>query len=116
MSEQIYYISDYHFFHEVSFNRSRNKYFDSIETVDEAKLIKDQGKWVQLFHYPILRWYRKNKGAYHIYGHIHDEQKGKEVAWLKQEDFALNACVEVNDFETCTLQELIMNNQEFKEM
>ena len=86
------------------------------ETADEAKLFKDQGKWVQLFHYPILRWYRKNKGAYHIYGHLHDEQKGKEVAWLRQEKYALNACVEVNNFEPCTLQELINNNQKLKEI
>lgn len=187
MSEKIFYTSDYHFFHDVSFKRSRHTYFDSIETVnkeiiyrhnqkvkpddhifilgdilvcdeaeledrlsetvgqlkghlhlivgnhdykyldnesftkhfetiDEAKLLKDQGKWVQLFHYPILRWYRKNKGAYHIYGHLHDEQKGKEVAWLRQEDYALNACVEVNNFEPCTFQELIVNNYSLKEM
>lgn len=186
MSEQTYYVSDYHFFHELSLKRSRSPFFDSIdmmnqemiyrhnqkvktedhvfilgdvvvceeeevgdrlaetvdhlkghlhlivgnhdykymenplfmkrfETVDEAKLIKDNGRWVQLFHYPVLRWYRKNKGAFHIYGHLHDEQKGKEANWLRTEPYALNACVEINHFEPCTLQELIINNQKIKD-
>ena len=187
MNERIYYVSDYHFFHELSLKRSRSSYFSSIEemnkemiyrhnqkvkaedhifilgdiivcketaleeclietvvklnghlhlilgnhdykfreedafikrfeTVDEAKLIKDQERWIQLFHYPILRWYRKNKGAFHIYGHLHDEQKGKETQWLRRENYALNACVEVNGFEPCTLQELIINNQKIKDV
>lgn len=187
MSERIYYVSDYHFFHELSLKRSRSSYFESVEamnnemiyrhnqkvraedhifilgdvlvckeaeleeymtetvdklkghlhlivgnhdykfmdkkaftrrfeTVDEAKLIKDQERWIQLFHYPILRWYRKNKGAFHIYGHLHDEQKGKETQWLREESYALNACVEVNNFEPCTLQELILNNQKIKDV
>lgn len=187
MREKIYYVSDYHFFHELSLRRSRSSYFSSIahmnaemiyrhnqkvkaedhvfilgdivvcketeieqrlaetvdhlnghlhlilgnhdykymedmafikrfESVDEAKLIRDQDRWIQLFHYPILRWYRKNKGAFHIYGHLHDEKKGKEAQWLRTEAYALNACVEVNDFMPCTLQELIINNQHIKDI
>lgn len=187
MSERIYYVSDHHFFHELSLKRSRQSYFDSMEmmnqemiyrhnqkvkdedhvfllgdvvvckeaeleeclretvdhlkghlhlivgnhdykymeessflkrfeTIDEAKLIKDRDRWIQLFHYPILRWYRKNKGAFHIYGHLHDEQKGKETKWLRGEKYALNACVEINDFTPCTLEELIINNQRIKDI
>ena len=88
------------------------KYFISI---DEAKLIRYDKKYVQLCHYPILLWYRKNKGAYHVFGHMHNENNSKEYNILKNEENALNACVEVNNFQPCTLYELIENNRVFKE-
>lgn len=87
------------------------KYFKSI---NEAKVIRDKDRWVQLCHYPILLWYRKNKKAYHIFGHMHNEQITKEYNILKDEERALNACVEVNNFEPCELEELIENNTKFK--
>ena len=87
------------------------QYFKSI---DEAKLIRDNNRWVQLCHYPILMWYRKNKGAYHVFGHMHNEQKSREYHILKEEERALNACVEINKFEPCELEELIENNSMFK--
>ena len=92
-------------------NMNFRKYFKSI---DEAKLIRDNNRWVQLCHYPILMWYRKNKGSYHVFGHMHNEQKSKEYEILRNEERALNACVEVNNFEPCELEELIENNIRFK--
>lgn len=87
------------------------KYFVSI---DEAKLIRDNNKWVQLCHYPIILWYRKNKGAFHVFGHMHNEQVSKEYNILKNEERALNACVEVNNFKPCEIDELLENNNKFK--
>lgn len=98
---------DYKFLDKEVFRR----YFKSI---DEAKLIKDNNKYVQLCHYPILLWYRKNKGAYHVFGHMHNENNSKEFRILQEETNALNACVEVNNFEPCTLNELKENNELFK--
>lgn len=93
-------------------NPAFRKYFLSI---DEAKLIRHDNKWIMLCHYPILMWYRKNKGAYHVFGHMHNEQVTKEYNILREEERALNACVEVNDYEPCELEELIDNNIEFKQ-
>lgn len=80
------------------------------ETIEHSMLIKDQGRWVQLYHYPVLCWYRKQKGAYHVYGHLHNETKGLECEILKKEERALNACVEIVRYEPCTLEELTIRN------
>lgn len=88
------------------------KYFESIS---EAKLIRDKKRWVQLCHYPLILWYKKNKGAYHVFGHMHNEQITKEYNILKDEKNALNACVEINNFQPCELEELIENNINFRE-
>lgn len=183
---KIYYVSDYHFFHELALKRSRSDCFNSIEemneeiikrhnekvnedddiyilgdiivceeselkdklestvgklkgnlhlilgnhdykfrenkdflkyfkSVDELRLIRDHNKWVQLCHYPILLWYRKNKGAYHIFGHMHNDSCTKEFHHIKKENNIFNCCVEINNFEPCTLDELIENNNKFYE-
>lgn len=91
-------------------NPKFRKYFESIS---ESKLIRDNNKFVQLYHYPVLMWYKKHKGAYHVFGHMHDEKISSEYNILKNEKNAFNACVEVNNFTPCTLDELIENNRFF---
>lgn len=86
------------------------KYFD---TVDELKLIRDNNKWIQLCHYPILLWYRKNKGAYHIFGHMHNDSCTNEYHLIKKEKNIFNSCVEINNYEPCTLEEIINNSEKF---
>lgn len=181
-SPKIYYISDYHFDHELARKRSRSEWFATVEqmneemitrhnekvgtedivyilgdivvceearlkerldatvgrlqghlhlilgnhdykykelevfrsyfeTVEESAIIRDGRHFVQLYHYPILCWYKKHKGAYHVYGHLHNERNGVECQILKQEPKALNACVEITRYEPCTLEELVKRNQ-----
>ena len=100
--------------HDYKFRENKDflKYFKS---VDELRLIRDHNKWVQLCHYPILLWYRKNKGAYHIFGHMHNDSCTKEFHHIKKENNIFNCCVEINNFEPCTLDELIENNNKFYE-
>lgn len=100
--------------HDIKF-KEKPIFLKRFETVDEAIWLKDGQKNVQFFRYPILMWYRKNKGAYHLYGHLHNETKGEEVKLLMKEERALNTCVEINHYEPCTLEELIENNIKFKE-
>lgn len=45
---------------------------------------------------------------------MHNEHKSKEFSILTDEERALNACVEINNFEPCELGELIENNYRFK--
>ncbi|MBE6050241.1 MAG: hypothetical protein E7214_06140 [Clostridium sp.] len=87
------------------------KYFESI---DESKIILDHKKWVHLCHYPMLLWYKKNKGAYNVFGHMHNEKVTKEFDILRGEENALNACVEVNNYTPCLLEEIKQNNILFK--
>lgn len=182
----IYYVSDYHFYHELARRRSRSDMFESVEqmngyliekhnekvkenddvyilgdilviredenldeklkntvgklngnlhlvlgnhdykyknnkvflkyfkTVLDSEIIRDKNKCIHLYHYPIIFWYKKNKGAYHIYGHVHDENRCDEIKIMRNEKNALNACVEVNNYEPCTLEELKANNEKLK--
>ena len=98
--------------HDYKF-RDNPIFLNYFETVEESKLIRDNNKWVQLCHYPILLWYRKNKGAYHVFGHMHDDHCTKEFYIIKGEKNMFNSCVEINNFEPCTLDELIINNENF---
>lgn len=45
---------------------------------------------------------------------MHNEQKSREYHILREEEMALNACVEINKFEPYELEELIENNMVFK--
>jgi calcineurin-like phosphoesterase family protein len=93
-----------------------NKIFRSyFESINDTLYLNYSKYKVVLFHYPILFWYKKQKSSYHIYGHIHDDRSGYEIKILFNEPKALNACVEVNNYEPCTLKELEINNTIFRE-
>ena len=64
-------------------------------------------------HYPMVEWNGYHRGAYHIYGHIHN-RRGKAFEFLRTEDRALNAGADINQFMPVTFQELIINNGIFK--
>ena len=87
------------------------KYFES---ACDSEIIRDNNKNVQLYHYPLLTWHKKQKGAYHVHGHLHNERKCSEFKILCSMEKELSACVEINNYEPCTLEELIKNNTKFK--
>lgn len=64
--------------------------------------IKDKGRDVVLFHYPIEEWERYWAGAYHIHGHTHLSEG--HIEFLERR---YNASVEENGYTPMTLDELI---------
>ena len=78
-------------------------YFDKV--TDYLK-IKDNGREVVLFHYPIEEWDGFFRGSYHLYGHVHNSDNKLRVI-----DRRYNVGVDVNDFEPQTLDELIGRNK-----
>lgn len=52
-------------------NEGFRKYFTSI---DPYKEMKDEGRRVILFHYPIAEWNGMRHGAIHLYGHVHNSR------------------------------------------
>lgn len=101
--------------HDLNFkNRadSNHKYFESIE---QMTMIKDGNFNVVLSHYPMAEWSGYFRGWYHVHGHIHNNTTSPAFKFLKTEDRALNAGVDINNFKPVTLQELITNNNFFKE-
>ena len=69
--------------------------------------IRDNGRNVVLFHYPIEDWDGKYRGSYHLFGHIHNNTPELNTKIPNR----FNVCVDVNDFEPKTLDELIERNR-----
>ena len=68
---------------------------------------------VVLCHYPMAEWHQYHRGSFHIHGHLHN-RKDEAFIYLKDKN-ALNAGVDVNYYMLVTFDELIINNQIFKE-
>ncbi len=83
------------------------------ESVDYYREITDCREHIVLSHYPIAEWNGFYHGDYHIYGHIHNKTDGA-YRYMRQFDRALNAGVCINNYAPCSLNELIRNNQIFK--
>lgn len=100
-----------HDFHNIK-KSAFSQYFKEIR---EIAVIQDSGNNIHLCHYPLLSWWNKIRGSYHIHGHLHGIKDCKEFEVLKGEERALSACLDVNNYEPCTLEDLIINNRIWKE-
>lgn len=76
--------------------------------------LTDEKSRIVLCHYPIAEWNNFYRNSYHIYGHIHNNRIGV-YQYMKQFNRALNAGCMINGYVPVTLQELITNNQIFKD-
>ena len=98
--------------HDRDFNSNiRNEF---AEITDYLKL-DDNGSRVVLSHYPILEWDGYFRGAYHVYGHIHNnfDTPAYQIIKNNPEHFrnAFNAGVDVTGYTPRTLNELIRMNE-----
>lgn len=85
------------------------------ESVDESLNTYLDGRHVYLSHAPVLP---KPAHAVHIYGHIHADKP--EGIWpylrdLGERGLALNASVDINNYEPVTFEELVENNRRWRE-
>ena len=87
------------------------QYFVSVDYYLE---VTDEKKRLILSHYPIAEWNGFHRESYHLYGHIHNNTKDT-YQYMKQFDRALNAGCMINGYMLVTFNELIINNQIFKE-
>lgn len=93
---------------------------DSVVKVDSIKkkfaYIKDydrinlDGKDIILFHYPIDRWDKAHHGSIHLFGHVHSNLYSNHPM-TKPNENSYNVGADVNNFEPCTLEEIIINNK-----
>ena len=84
-----------------------DKYFESVERI---MVFANGRNKVTLCHYPMMCF----EGAYLIYGHIHNNKTDNYWPLLRTMDNALNAGVEVNNYQPVTFDELIANNMVFR--
>ncbi|MCD8076536.1 MAG: hydrolase [Lachnospiraceae bacterium] len=92
-------------------NEAASGYFESI---DPLLGIFDQDKKIVLCHYPIAEWYGYFKGVWHIYGHIHLGLRGDTGAFMRTKERALNAGCMINGYMPVTFEELVVNNERFR--
>ena len=89
-------------------------FFCKITKFEEVSL---NGHPITLCHYPMIEWKNSRKDGtsrlgYLIYGHIHNNVL-PEYQLLYTTPNALNAGVDINDFEPVTFEELVANNEAF---
>ena len=88
-----------------------NKYFTSVDSLLE---ISDGKHKLVLCHYPLMSWKHANK-SYMIHGHIHNNKNADYWNVIKNNPHILNAGVDVNGFWPVSFDELVINNECFKE-
>lgn len=75
-------------------------------TIDLRATVSDNGRKVVLHHYPMVEWDGFFRGAYHVYGHIHNGSP-QAAAIMKTIPNAFNAGVDLNEYMPQTLEGLI---------
>lgn len=79
------------------------------ESVSDIKIIRYEKKDIVLCHYPMLEWPGK---SYMIHGHVHGNKDTATYRYIKASlPMLLNCCVDVNNFEPVTMEELLKNNE-----
>lgn len=86
-------------------------YFESVE---KMKHVSDMGNQICLCHFPLAEWNNMYRGSYHIYGHIHSDI-GATWQFMKTRERALNAGCMINNYMPVSFQELVINNEVFKQ-
>ncbi len=79
-------------------------------SMDKMLHIEDCNKHIVLCHFPIADWNGRYRGAYHIYGHIHNNNT-EVYDFMNKLGNAFNAGCMINNFVPVTLDELIKNNK-----
>lgn len=85
-----------------------------LEAVHDILTVHQSDYQAVLCHYPMLSWPHLQRGAYMIYGHIHNNRDEDPCIAFGLSDKMLNAGVDVNRFEPVTLDEMIQNNKAFR--
>ena len=84
-----------------------------LEGIDQMMKIEDGKEEITLCHYPIAEWHAYHRGAWHIYGHLHN-RKDEAYQFMITKKHALNAGCMINGYAPASLKELIRNNERFQ--
>lgn len=78
------------------------KFRSYFEFIKDYETVNDDGRMVVLFHYPIEDWNGRFRGSYHLFGHIHQNEKNAHPMPRRY-----NVSVDVNNYTPQTLNQLI---------
>jgi calcineurin-like phosphoesterase family protein len=79
---------------------------DFVWVRDYYRLIYE-GQRIVMFHYPILEWDQIHRGAYHVFGHVHNSKVSTERMAVLKNDRAFNAGVDVNNFRPVNIMKIL---------
>lgn len=85
------------------------------ESVDQATEVQEGDRRLVLMHYPILEWNGYFRGAWHLFGHIHNTQN-RAYQVIRQEERMLNCAAVLTGYRPVALPELIGINRAYKEI
>ncbi len=80
-----------------------NRYF---EWAKDYYVLKYKDLKFILFHYPIFRWDKCHYGSYHLYGHVHSNNKTNE--FMNSFGNCYNVGVDVNNYRPVEIEEVIL--------
>jgi calcineurin-like phosphoesterase family protein len=83
----------------------KNKFIWCKDYAEVKISINGKMEKVTLTHYPFDSWNRSFHGSMSIHGHVHS------IYPTSRNDKRLNASCDINNFEPCTIEELIVNNK-----
>lgn len=82
--------------------------------IKQMKTVFEGPERLVLCHYPIIEWEGYFRGSWLIYGHIHNNVSNNAFKCMSVENHALNAGVDITNFEPVTFEELKECNRLFK--
>ena len=83
---------------------------EAFEWVKDYHVLTYEGIEFVLFHFPILRWHKSNRGSIHLYGHVHnngerDPEFDEKLRLLGPRAF--NVGVDVNEFYPVSIKAIM---------
>ena len=69
------------------------------EAVHEYKEIEIEGQKVVLFHYPMYEWNRMQRGAFHLYGHVHGDITVKNAVTGRALDVGIDGALSTGEMK-----------------
>lgn len=96
-------------------SKNAYQYLESIDTMVNVKdHLKQENVQVILLHYPMAEWPHIHRGAYHLFGHIHNRMDDTYY-FMKERERAFNAGCMISNYAPASLREIIENNKRFYE-
>lgn len=104
--------------HDIKWLKNLTDTGEYFESVEYMSVIKEGKNLITLCHYPMLEWNRSRYAEYQegstswlIHGHIHNSRTCDAYDFIKEKlPCALNAGVDINNYEPVTFEELLENN------
>ena len=95
-------------------NKKALEYFETVEQMHTiTDIYNKEPIQVVLCHYPLAEWNGMYRGAWHVYGHIHNN-KNDTYEFMKTKERALNAGCMINNYTPVSFRELVENNKRFQ--